>query len=463
MSSPARHKSVKSVSEHWSSPGAFVLAGAGFAIGLKNIWLFPHHLALYGGSAFLLTYMFFLLALGVPLLMTQLMLGRLHGMSPVRGFALLASRARAPHYWRWLGAVAVAAGFLVLSYYNVVAGWLLAYAVRSLSGALSGLTSEATASIFIALIKDPEKQLFWHSLFVAMTFLVVARGVRHGIERVAQFAVPLIFLLLLLLVGYAAGTGSFVVGAGYFLRLDFSQMGVDGVLVAVGDAFFSLGLGFATFMTYGAYLPKQARLLKVSLLVVLADLLAGLLAGFAIFPVLFAGGGLSTAGPGLVFQTLAAAFDSLPLGEVMRAMLFVLLVLIAWVSTIGLAEPVVAWGIDHSHRSRASVALRVGAATWLLGVIAILSLHPWAFSFSVFGMVRSLGLFDVLVTVTSFLMLPFVGIALAVFAGWLLRPDTARVHLGLRQPRYFRIWYWANRLLIPALLVALLFGVRLFL
>ncbi len=449
--------------EHWSSSSAFVLAGAGFVIGLKNIWLFPHHLALYGGSAFLLTYIVFLLILGVPLLMTQLMLGRIQGVSAARGFALLASRARAPRYWRWLGAVAAAAGFLVLSYYSVVAGWVLAYAVRSVGGALSGLTAEGTASIFLALIKDPEKQLFWHSLFVAMTFLVVARGVRHGIERMMQFAVPLIFLLLLLLVGYAAGSGAFAVGAGYFLRMDFSQMGIDGALVAVGDAFFSLGLGFATFMTYGAYLPRQTRLLKVSLLVVLADLVAGVLAGFAIFPVLFAGGGLSAAGPGLVFQTLAAAFDSLPLGEVMRAMLFVMLVLIAWVSTIGLAEPVVTWGIDRTHRTRASVALRVGAASWLVGVVAILSLHPWAFSFSFFGMTRSLGLFDVLVIVTSFLMLPLVGMLLALFAGWLLRAETARAALGLRKLHHFRAWLWANRLLIPLLLVALLFGVRLFL
>ena len=186
----------------------FVLASAGFVVGLKNIWLFPHHLALYGGSAFLVTYLVFLLLLGVPLLMTQIMLGRLGRAAPVAALVTLARQARAARHWRWLGAAGILAGFLVFAYYSVVAGWILAYAARSASGALNGLTAEGAASVFAVLVKDSEKQLFWHGLFMTITLLTVAGGVRAGLERVMRYVVPLIFALLLLLVVYAASSGA---------------------------------------------------------------------------------------------------------------------------------------------------------------------------------------------------------------------------------------------------------------
>jgi len=453
----------KAVHESWSSPWMFVLASAGFVVGLKNIWQFPHHLALYGGSAFLLAYFVFLLLLGVPLLMTQIMLGRLGRASPVTGFASIARRAHAARIWHWAGAAAVLGGFLVYSYYNVVTGWIVAYAARAASGTLSGLTAEGASSVFMTLVKDPEKQLFWHSLSVLLTTLTVAAGVRAGLERVIRYAVPLIFLLLLLLVGYAAGSGSFRLGSEYFLRTDFSQLGTDGVLVAMGDAFFSLGLGVGTFMMYGAYLPQTGPVFRLALYVVLADLVAGLLAGFAVFPVLFAGGGLSAAGPGLVFQSLAVSFDPLPMGALMLTILFVLLMLVAWMSTIGLAEPVVAWLVETRKITRARAAVWTGAAAWAIGVVCILSLNHWAFSFSFLGIPRALGVFDVLIILTSFVLLPLVGLAFSLFAGWGLRPETTRDALAIESPCAHDVWLWLNRLVIPLMLVMLLFGVHLFL
>jgi neurotransmitter:Na+ symporter, NSS family len=441
----------------------FVLASAGFVVGLKNIWQFPHHLALYGGSAFLLAYLVFLLLLGVPMLMTQIMLGRLGRASPATGFITLARRAQTARFWQWTGAASVLAGFLVYAYYNVVAGWILAYAARAASGTLSGLTAEGAGSVFMALVKDPEKQLFWHSLFVLLTLLTVASGVRAGIERVTRYAVPLIFLLLLLLVGYAAGSGSFRLGSQYFLRTDFPQLGTDGVLVAMSDAFFSLGLGVGTFMMYGAYLPQTGPVFRLALYVVLADLVAGLLAGFAVFPVLFAGGGLSAAGPGLVFQSLPVAFDPLPLGALMLTILFVLLTLVAWMSTIGLAEPVVVWLVERRKISRARAAVWTGVAAWAIGVVCILSLNHWAFSFSFLGITRTLGLFDILILLTTSVLLPLVALALALFAGWVLRPEVTRDALAMQSPCMHDVWLWLNRLVIPLLLVVLLLGVRLFL
>jgi NSS family neurotransmitter:Na+ symporter len=457
-------KAVKATRDHWSSPALFVLASIGFVVGLKNVWQFPHHLALYGGSAFLAVYLAFLFLLGLPLFLTEVMLGRLtRGAGPVPGIAALARRAHAPRPWQWLGTLGVLAGFLVWSYFNVVAGWLLAYTARAVNGTLAGITLDGAANVFTALIRDPEKQLFWHALFVMATLLALVPGLRPGLERVVRYGVPLVFLLLLVLVGYAAGSGSFRPALEYFLRMDFSQLGADGVLVAIGDVFFSLGLGVGTLVMYGAYLPASAPLIRTALYVVVMDLAAGLLAGVAVFPVLFAGGGLSVAGPELVFQSLAVAFSTLMLGDVMRVILFVLLALIAWLSTIGLAEPVVAWLVKRRGWSRARSALWIGAANWLLGVVAILSLHPWAFSFSLFGISRSLGFFDLLVVVTSAVLLPLVGIGCALFAGWWLRPETTREALAITSPCIHDVWLWLNRLVIPALLVLLVFGIHLFL
>ena len=448
---------------NWSSPWMFVLASAGFVVGLKNIWQFPHHLALYGGSAFLLTYLVFLFALGVPLIMSQIMLGRLGRGSPVAALTTLARRARITSRWRWLGMAGLAGGFLVFSYYSVVAGWILAYAARSASGALNGLTSEGAASVFTLLTKDSEKQLFWFSLFMALTLLTVAGGVRAGLERVTRYVVPLIFALLFLLVLYAASSGAFVLGFEYLLRTDFPQLGGDGVLVALGDAFFSLGLGTVTFMMYGAYLPQQGPVLRLALYVILADVVAGLFAALAVFPILFAGGGLSAAGPGLVFQSLAVAFDPLPLGALMRTLMFVLLALVAWMSTVGLVEPVVAWLVESRKISRRRAAFWVGAAAWPLGLVSILSLEQWAFSFSFLGIVRTFGIFDILIVFTSFVLLPCVALGLAVFAGWKLSPQATRDALAIESPCAHDVWLWINRLLVPLLLIMLLFGVRLFL
>jgi NSS family neurotransmitter:Na+ symporter len=459
----SKGRTATTVHGTWSSPWMFVLASIGFVVGLKNIWQFPHHLALYGGSAFLLAYMLFLVFLGVPLLMTQIMLGRLGRAAPVQSINLLVRRARARRAWRWLGVLSIASGFLVFAYYNVVAGWILAYTVRAMSGAIDGLTAEGAASVFAALIRDPEKQLFWHSLFVLLSMLPLAAGVRPGIEKAVRYGVPAIFVLFLLLVGYAAGSGAFTLGLDYFLRMDFSQLGGDGLLVAMGDVFFSLNLGVGTFMMYGAYYPGQGPLFKPVLYIVLADLAAGLLAAFAVFPILFAGGGVSTAGPGLVFQALVVAFDPLPLGNVMLSMFFLLLALVAWLSTLGLVEPAVAWLVEHRGASRSRAALLVGGASWLIGVVAILSLDVWSFSFSIFGISRTLGLFDVLILFTSFVMLPLVGLLFAVFAGWVLKPELTREALAIESPCLHDVWLWLNRLVIPIMLVFLFFGIRLFL
>jgi len=441
----------------------FLLASAGFVVGLKSIWQFPHHLALYGGSAFLLVYLLALVLLGVPLLMTQLMLGRLVHASPAAGISALAGRHHTPPAWRHLGVAATVAGFLVLVYFAVVGGWMLAYLFRSIGGTLNGLTAEGAASVFNELVREPERQLFWHGLFVVATLMVVGAGLRGGIEVVMRYAAPAILVLMLLQVGYAAGSGSFTLGFEYFLRFDFTQLGTDGLLVAVGDAFFSLGLGVATFVMFGAYLGQTGSIVRLSIYLVVANFVAGILASLAVFPILFAGGSLSASGPGLVFQAMTVAYDPLPLGAVMRVLFFAMLVLISLVSAIALAEPIMAWLIERRGFSRLQAALWSGLGIWAAGVVAILSLHYWAFSFSVLGIGRTLGLFDVLVVGTTAVLLPLVGLAMALFAGWILRAETSIQALSIESPCLHDAWLWANRIVVPLLIILMMFGVHLLL
>jgi len=458
-----RPRAGRTVHGIWSSPTMFLLASTGFVVGLKSVWQFPHHLALYGGSAFLLVYLLALALVGVPLLMTQMMLGRLVHASPAAGIAALAGRHHTPPAWRHLGVVATVAGFLVLVYYAVVGGWMLAYLFRSIGGTLNGLTAEGAASVFNDLVREPERQLFWHGLFVVATVMVVGAGLRGGIEMAMRYAAPAILVFMLLQVGYAAGSGSFTLGFEYFLRFDLTQLGSDGVVVAIGDAFFSLGLGVATFVLYGAYLGQSGSVVRLSVYLVLINFVAGILASLAVFPILFAGGSLSASGPGLVFQAMTVAYDPLPLGAVMRVLFFAMLLLISLVSAIALTEPVVAWLIERRGFSRLQAALWTGLGIWAAGVVAILSLHHWAFTFSIFGLGRTLGLFDVLILGTTAILLPLVGLAMAMFAGWILRPETSIQALAIESPCVHDAWLWVNRIVIPLLIVLMMSGIHLLL
>ncbi len=447
----------------WSTTGVFALASMGYVVGLNNIWQFPYHAAQYGGGAFVFFYVLFLGLLGLPLMMAQVMLGRLVRMSPVNTVATLVKRHRLSPRWVGFGWLAVVTGFLVLSYFSVIAGWTVAYVVRALSGTLYGLTSDGAGAVFSSLVRDPEKQLFWHSLFIIMTLLVVARGVRHGLEPVMRYAVPLMLGLFVVLMIYSSSVGALAQAAGVLLVPDFNRLTGDGILTALGDAFFSLGLGTGVMMMYGAYLPAHASVARVSALVVGADILVGILAGFVVLPLLFDAGSDLVGGAELVFQAVAVAFDPLPLGGMLRVLFFILLALVAWLSAIALIEPLVAWLVESREISRARAVLYCGGVLWLLGLMMILSFNYWKFSFSVLGQTKSLGLLDILVILTSNVMLPITAILSSLFAGWALTSAMTQEAMALRSPCTYDIWLWLVRVVVPLSLLLVLFNMRLFL
>ncbi len=459
----ARIKTARSVHGLWSSPRRFVLAASGFTISLNNIWQFPYHVVQFGGGAFITVYVIFMFLLGLPLFTAQLMLGRLARLSPVNTMRDLIRRTQSSRAWLSLGILITVVGLLILSWYSVIAGWLLAYVVRSVAGLLGNLSAYTAASEFSAFVSDPERQLFWHSLFMVMTMTVVARGVRHGIEAVSSVVVPVLLVVLVVLAVYAAVTGDMVHFVAFFVTPDFLKLSGRGVLTALGDAFFSLGLGAGAMMMYGAYLPSHMHIARAALIVVLVDIAAAVTAGMVILPLLYAAGGTPTQGPALVFRALPVSFDVLPLGGLMQAVFFIFLVLVTWMSGVALAEPAVTWLIESRGMTRLRASMVAGFCAWLLGIVTILSFSAWKFSFRFLGLTETFGVFDVLQILTSSFIMPVIGVLSAVFAAWVLSTTMTREALAVRSRCTYDAWLWLTRLAVPAWLLIVAFNMRIFL
>ncbi|MFQ6021265.1 MAG: sodium-dependent transporter [Acidiferrobacterales bacterium] len=444
----------------WSSSWIFVLAASGAAIGLKNIWQFPFLIDTYGGGAFIVVYALCVLLVGVPLFTAEALLGRCGRKSPVNSLRLLAERSGRARHWGLLGWIGVTAGFLILSSLSVLAGWIIAYAVRAATGVLAGLTADGVDSLFRTFVNDPEKQLFWHSLFMLMTVAVVARGVKAGLEPFIKYAVPALFALLIVLLIYAAGAGEFGQAAMRLLHPDFTRVTRMGVIAALGYAFFSLSLGVGAMLTYGAYLPDKASIPKLSLAVVAIDTLAGIVGGLVVIAIVLSGSGEPASRPELLFETLPVTLDQLPWGRVMCTLLFVALLLAAWLSAIALIEPLVAWMVESVRVSRLSATIICGVGAWFLGIVTVLSFNYWRFSFKFFGTLKTLGSFDFLQILTSGFLLPLSGILIALFAGWVLQPELTRAGFNARSPCTYDVWLWSVRVVTPALMLIVLFNVH---
>lgn len=459
---PARRNPLRSgrknVHERWSSPGIFVLAAGGAAIGFNNFWQFPHLAAQYGGGAFLIVYLLSVLLIGLPLLMAEFALGRSGRASPIGVFRFMTQRARANSLWRLVGWMGVISVFLILSYLSVIAGWVIAYMLRAAFGVYVGLTADGMNAQFAQMVKDPEKQLFWHSLFMTMTMLAAGHGVRRGLEAVVRYAVPLLLGVLLALAAYVATTDAFAQAATVFFLPDFSKLTGMGVLTAMSHAFFSLGLGAGAMLMYGAYLSAEARIPRLSFYVAGVDTLTSMVVSLVVFSILFAGNVELSSGPSLVFQSLPLAFDHIPHGRVLIVVFFALLLIAALTSAIALAEPIMVWLSEQFGMSLRRSAILCGISAWSLGVVTILSFHDWAFSFKLFGITKKLGFFDVMQVVTAHVLLPVSGILIALYAGWVLKPDMMREALHLRAGWVHSTWLWLLRLVIPVLLLIVLFN-----
>ncbi|MCF6251864.1 MAG: sodium-dependent transporter [Methylococcaceae bacterium] len=435
---------TKSIHGEWSSRFAYILAATGSAVGLGNIWKFPYITGENGGGAFVLVYLGCVLAVGIPIMIAETMMGRRGRQSPINTLSTLSTEASVNKNWHYLGWMGVIAGVLILSYYSVIAGWASAYVFKAIFGGFSSDAMQVKAS-FDELIASPLQLIFWHTAFMIATMSVVMRGVRGGLEKAVQLLMPSLFVLLIILVGYAMTTGeAYFQGLSFLFSPDFSEIDSDAVLTAMGHAFFTLGLGMGAIMVYGSYLPSGVSIAKTTLFIAGADTIVALLAGIAIFPLVFANGLEPGSGPGLIFQTLPIAFGNMTGGWLFGVLFFVLLVFAALTSSISLVEPVVAWMVENRGFTRVKASVISGIAIWVIGVGVALSFNIWS-EFKIFDKT----IFNFLDDLTAKVMLPVGGFCIAIFAGWMMQQKHVKDELDMPEQQY-QIWKFLVSYVAPA-------------
>lgn len=436
----------------WSSRWAFILAATGSAVGLGNIWRFPYLASENGGGIFVLVYLGSVFLVGLPILIAEIMLGRRGRQNPINTLATIAHEEGLAPAWRWLGGMGILIGIIIISYYSVIAGWVIAYIFRLAGGWFDGVDAATSQQIFADLIADPEKLLAWHTVFIGLTLLVVARGVHGGIERAVRFLMPAFFVILIVLIAYAATTEQFMHGIKYLFLPDLSNITDKNIiqnllLPALGQAFFSLSIGMGAIMIYGAYMPQDYSIVRCGVIIVIADTVVALLAGIAIFPIMFSYGLEPAGGPGLVFISLPIAFGHMPFGSIFGTLFFILLLFAAWTSAISLIEPAVTWVIERYDMHRMKAAAIVSFISWFLGIATVLSFNHWQFSFTIFGQQKEYGIFDLLDTLAANLLLPIGGLLMVILAAWCMSRSSTMHELNSK--RYYAVWRFSARYLAP--------------
>ena len=436
--------------ESWTSSKTFMLAAVGAAVGLGNIWRFPYMAGSNGGGAFVLIYLAAVVLIAIPVLMAESMIGRHGHMSAPVSMAKAAEEVGASRNWAVVGWFGVTAAFLILSFYSVIGGWVLAYVPKTISGTFTGMSPDAVSADFNTLLGNAETAVFWHTVFIAVTVGVVMHGIKSGIERAVGIMMPALFVMLLLIVGYAIAAGDIKAGLAFMFAPDFSVITADVILAAIGQAFFSIGVGIGIMFTYGAYLPNNIPLPRACLMIAGADTLVAVLAGIAIFPIVFANGLDAAFGPGLVFVTLPLAFGQMTGGAIIGTAFFVLLAFAALTSAISLLEVPVSWLEERKGWTRRSATLAIGGAIWLVGLGSALSTNVWADVrlLGMFDKFKDTGILDLVDDITGQALLPLGGMLIALFAGWWMESSVLTEELGMSEAT-FKAWRILVRFVCP--------------
>jgi len=441
--------------EKWSGRIGFILATIGSAVGIGSIWKFPYEVGANGGGTFVLLYVVGLMLVVAPLLMAELVLGRRGRADASGSIAAVAKAAGASRRWALAGALGVLTGFLILSFYSVIGGWTLGYAFETAVHGLPAAGAQAVQARYDAFLASPWRLLGWHAVFMAITAMVVARGVARGIEAAAMILMPLLVVLMGVLAAWSIAQGGLLETLRFLFEPDPQHLTPRTVLEALGLGFFSIGVGLGLMITYAAYSGAAIDLKQVAVASVVADTLISLLAGLAVFPIVFAHGLDPASGPGLVFVTLPIAFARMPFGTVAAVAFFVLLFVAALASAISLLELMVALLTRRLGWRRPAATWGAAASTFVAGIATVLSFNLWAnwHPLAGLGIVSSATVFDLVDQLTSNLLLPLGGLAIASFAGWAVptRMLAEELRLGARAARALR---FALRYVAPAGIVA---------
>ena len=438
----------RTTSNHWRSSFGFIAAAAGSAVGLGNIWKFPYITGQNGGGTFVLFYLFCIVLLGFPIMVAEVMVGKISQSSPVRAYGRLSDNSRV---WQIVGSLGVITGFVILSYYSVVAGWTLHYLFLAVGqGFPQGNQPQAYADLFASLYQSVRLNIWWHSVFMGITTVIVLRGVRSGIERVAKWGMIALFGLLVGLVIYSSTLPGFS-NALEFVFGQSAKFTWASALEALGHAFFSLSLGMGAMLTYGSYLQRQDNTITTSLAIAIADTTVAIGACLILFPITFSVGLEPAAGPGLVFINIPLALLQLPFGQIWLLVFFLLLSLAALTSAISLLEVPTAFLIDSLGWSRPMAASCCAALIYVLGFPSAVS---GGAGFWGEGLKQTLGMnwFDTVDYLASNWLLPLGGISISLFVGWRISSQQRQQELG-KLPGLYAVLVFLLRWLIPVAIV----------
>ena len=425
----------------WIGKWTFILAATGSAVGLGNIWGFPYKAGTNGGGAFVLIYLACIVVIGIPIMISEIIIGRRAGNSPINAMRRVSIDSNQSSLWQFVGWSGIFAGALILSFYSVIAGICLNYIF--ISATSSGVISSSDQ--FGSVISSPGNLLFWHSLFMILTALIVSAGVKDGIGKMVKILMPMLGFLMIFMVIYSMINGNFSQAISFLFAPDFSQVTSDTVLQAMGQAFFSLSLGMGSIMAYGAYMPKDQRVISTSFTVGSLDTLVAILAGLAIFPIIFAFNLEPGSGPGLVFVSMLSAFNQMEFGYLIGPLFFVLLSVAALSSSISLLEPGVAFLAEEQILSRRRAAEIISFFVWVLGIGSALSFNIW----SDFYLISDRNFLDSMDFIANQILLPLGGMLIAIFVGWFMKESLIKDEIGQINPIVYKLWRFFVKFVAP--------------
>ena len=447
------NSSTSSLSQpQWSSQLVFCMAAIGSAVGLGNIWRFPYIAGEFGGGVFVLTYILCVVFL-LPVMTGEILLGRRGRRSPVGSIRRIVRDFNLTPKWGIIGWLCIIGSALILSFYSVIAGAILAYWVRSMGFMFVQITPDGIAHIYESFIKDPEKLLFWHTIFMLSVAIAVGAGVRSGIERSLKYLMPLFFFLLVFLVFYSIFYGSFSESIDFLFSFDLNDFKPQVIMYALGQAFFSLSLAYGAIMMYGAYLPKNANIVGNSIVISVVDTLVAILAAIFVFSIVFKYDLQPAQGFSLVFKVIPLALGEMEtFGYGVGFLFFGLLTVAAWTSAVSLLEPVVVWALETFDLHRIIATIVVSLVIWIIGFGTIFSFtHPEVWS------INSITFFASLDFVNN-VLLPVTGTLMALLIGWKLPAIVLREELHILTPGLHKLWCFALRYACPFLIVTVLVG-----
>ncbi len=435
----------------WRSRMTFVLSLAAAAVGMGSIWRFSYLSGEYGGAPFVVAYVVFLMLLAVPILIAELVLGNQGRGSVVESVAHAAERSRRLQVWQLLPWLACLAGVMLLALYVVVAGWSLVYARAMYDGSFSAASVLNAAQFFAELVDDPGRMLLWQSLFLLLVVVIVAAGVRRGIGLMAWLLVPGLLAGLMLLVQYSIGNGDLTAAGKFLFSVQWLDFDSEALLMALGQAFFTLGVGVGTGISFGSYAPVRVPIGRSVIAVAVFDTLVALAMGLAIFPLVFANNLVPAMGPGLMFISMPHAFGNSMDGEIFGSLFFLLVALVALGSCVAILEPVVGAVKQRFGLRRLTAAAIVGGLVWLLAYGAALTLTTHSTD-------GDTDLFRLLDRLAGGLLLPLVALGTAILVGWRLRRPLLRAHLYRETNLFFSLWYFLLRYIAPPAILLVMLG-----